>query len=361
MNGAAEVAGSAPSGLLKSRLDRVDVLVVNYNAGDWLVRTVQSIRPQGADEPNLIVVDNGSSDDSLQRLFEMADPHPNPPPHAGEDFGDGDQSAPPPRADKDQSPPRSQRVQKNLPPPPAGEGRGGGEDSNITVDRAGRNLGFAAGINRAAGQAKREFLLLLNPDCLIDPDTLARLVDELDNHPEAALVSGKVLDMHGREQRGSRRRLPTPSRIVNEMLPLGGEGLDTTDTPAPNTAIEVEAVSGACMLVRRSAFLELDGMDEAYPLHFEDLDLFARLAESGRTLRWVPDARIVHAGGRSSSHRPVAVLWAKHRGLWRYLGRHCNVESWPRWQRPLWLLALVAHAAVRTPLVWAASRLRAAK
>lgn len=313
MNGRADAPVGVRSGALENRLARVDVLVVNYNAGDWLARSLASIRPEGADDPKLIVVDNGSTDGSLAAVRSWA----------------GDAAAAP------------------------------GVDRPLTIDSVGRNTGFAAGVNRAAGHASREFLLILNPDCLIAPATLARLVDELDRHPRAALVSGKVLDGNGHEQRGSRRRLPTPSRVLNEMLPLGGEGMDVTGTPAPREAIEVEAVSGACMLVRRDAFVDVDGMDERYPLHFEDLDLFARLIRGGRTLRWVPDAEIVHAGGRSSSHRPVAVLWAKHRGLWRYLGRHC-AEQWPRWQRPLWLLALGLNAAVRTPLVWLAARLKTA-
>jgi len=119
--------------------------------------------------------------------------------------------------------------------------------------------------------------------------------------------------------------------------------------------VEVEAVSGACMLVRNAVFQQLGGMDPGYPLHFEDLDLFARLREAGWTLRWVPDFEIVHAGGRSSQTRPVGVLWAKHRGLWRYLSRHCG-DAWPLWQRPLWFGAMVVHAALRTPLAWATAR-----
>ncbi len=288
-------------------LARVDVAIVNYNAGDWLARCIESLRPDRAGEPNVIVVDNGSSDASLQAL---------------------DDAAP---------------------------GRDG-----LTVDRLDRNTGFAAGVNRAAGHASREFLLILNPDCLLAPAVLARLVEELDDHPEAALVSGKVLDCNGKEQRGSRRRLPTPRRVIGEMLRLGGERIDRTGTPAPQSSVEVEAVSGACMLVRRNAFVELGGMDERYPLHFEDLDLFARLRAAGWTLRWVPGVEIVHAGGRSSGTRPVGVLWAKHRGLWRYLARHCG-EAWPAWQRPLWFVALILHAAIRTPVAWAAGRFGAAR
>ncbi len=277
-------------------LDRVEVLIVNYNAGPWLARAIATVRPDGADAPAIRVVDNGSTDTSLEGL----------------------------------------------------------DEDRISIDRSGRNPGFAAGVNRAAAGASAEFLLLLNPDCLIRPDALARLVEELDRHPRAALVSGKVLDTEGREQRGSRRRLPTPGRVIEELLGRGRDGIDLTGTPPPDAPVEVEALSGACMLVRRMAFERVGGMDPAYPLHFEDLDLFARLAAAGWTLRWTPEVEIVHAGGRSSASRPVRVLWAKHRGLWVYLKRHCAADL-PGWQRPLWRAALTGHALLRTPWLWAAS------
>lgn len=272
-------------------LGRVSVLIVNYNAGEWLERAVGAVRPAGSADPEVIVVDNGSTDASLDAL----DVH------------------------------------------------------SVEIDRAGRNLGFAGGINRAAGHAHREFLLLLNPDCRIDPGDLERLVAELDAHPECALVSGRILGLDGREQRASRRLLPTPSRIVGELLPFSDKGIDLSRTKPPGHAIQVEAVSGACMLVRREAFERVDGLDAGFPLHFEDLDFFARLAEAGWILRWTPDVAIVHAGGQSSRRRPVGALWDKHVGLWRYLRRHCPAE-WPRWQRPLWFAALGVHFIVRVPL-----------
>jgi len=278
-------------------LGRVAVLIVNYNAGDWLARAVAAVRPAGSEEPEVIVVDNGSDDGSLDGL--------------------------------------------------AGSG--------ARIERAGRNLGFAAGINRAAAHTSRELLLLLNPDCRVSPADLVRLVAELDAHPDCALVSGRVLGLDGAEQRGSRRRLPTPARIIGDLLPFSSNGIDLSTTPAPTVAIEIEAVSGACMLVRRRVFESLGGLDAAYPLHFEDLDLFARLAGAGWTLRWVPDVAIEHAGGRSTRRRPVAVLLAKHRGLWRYLGRHCR-DAWPAWQRPVWWAALALHFVLVAPLAWLGRR-----
>lgn len=268
-------------------LTRVGVLIVNYNSGPWLARSIAQLLPDGASEPQIVVVDNGSADTSLDRI-----------------------------------------------------------DTRVRLDRAGRNLGFAGGINRAAAQCQRELLLLLNPDCLITPAALVRLVAELDAHPEAGLVSGRVVGEDGREQRASRRRLPRPRRIVGEILPISSNGINMIRTPAPNESVEVEAVSGACMLVRAEALRAVGGLDEGYPLHFEDLDLFARLGEAGWTLRWVPEVEPVHAGGKSSASRPLGVEIDKHRGLWRYLSRHCR-DQWPAWQRPLWGLALLGHLLLR--------------
>jgi len=331
-------------------LARVSILIVNYNAGDWLARSVEPLLAPETSRPEIIIVDNGSSDDSLEQLAaKTQDPHPNPPPQAGEGQKPpspeaGNESPPPSQAAVGQQPPPSEGGEESPPPPLAGEGRGGG--SGISIDRAGRNLGFAAGINRAAGQATREFLLLLNPDCRIDPAALGRLIAELDEHPEAALVSGKVVGVDGREQRGSRRKLPTPALIMHEMLPFSSNGIDLTHTPPPNRALAVEAISGACMLIRAEVFHVLGGLDESYPMHFEDLDLFRRLLDAGHAIRWVPEVEIVHAGGQSSRSRPAGVVIDKHRGLWRYLARHCSAD-WPRWQRPFWALALVIHLIVR--------------
>lgn len=340
-------------------LQRVSVLIVNYNAGKWLARAVEPFLKPESFRAEIIIVDNGSSDDSLQRLAEMnpIHPHPNPPPWAEASFGADKQACPSPRAEEGQTASHSQVSQENPPPPLAGESRGGGgnesggksEGNNITIDRAKRNLGFAAGINRAATHATGEFLLLLNPDCRIEPAALVRLVAELDEHPEAALASGKVIGRDGREQRGSRRKLPTPARIIGETLPFLSNRIDLTRDPAPEQALKVEAVSGACMLIRAEVFRAIGGMDEGYPLHFEDLDLFARLGASGWTLRWVPDVEIEHVGAQSSRTRPAGVVIDKHRGLWRYLKHHCDGQ-WPRWQRPLWALALMLHLCLRVPI-----------
>lgn len=266
---------------------RVGVLIVNYHSEGWLRRALDALSGSGASMPPVSVFDNGSSPGALRDL-----------------------------------------------------------GASVQILGCGRNLGFAAGINRARRAVRTEFLLLLNPDCLITPEGIERLVAELDRHPEAALVSGRVVGTDGAEQRGSRRRLPQPALIIGEMLGNSSKCIDLSQTPPPSGAVELEAVSGACMLVRAAVFDALGGLDEGYRLHFEDLDFMARIRQAGWTIHWVGEVQIVHAGGQSSRHRPLGVEIDKHFSLWRYLRRHCH-EQWPWWQRPLWALALLAHLGWR--------------
>ena len=219
----------------------------------------------------------------------------------------------------------------------------------LSITRSEVNLGFGPGINRLADEVTQDYMLILNPDCLLVAESLERLIEELDAWPDAALVSGRIFDMGGNEQRGSRRQLPNPKRLRNEVLRFHfSSGVDMTHLPAPETACEVEAVSGACMLVRRKHFIALGGFDTGFPMHFDDLDLMARFREAGQQIRLVPDVAISHAGGVSSRHRPLQVEFDKHRGLWRYLVKHCKAQ-WPWWSRPLWAMAISAHFAFALP------------
>ena len=267
-------------------LERVCVLIVNYNSGPWLTNCIRALRGNGAQLPAIQVLDNASDDSSALDL-------------------------------------------NNIP--------------GLEAILSRQNIGFGAGINTLAQNVTHEFILVLNPDCLIVQNGLKRLIEELDAFPSAAMCSGRVFDMSGNEQRGSRRMLPTPRRLLKEMFRLNvGEGIDLTRMPPPQSNCEVEAVSGACMLIRRDCFNELGGFDLDFPMHFEDLDLMARLAHAGHAIRLVPEVAISHAGGVSSRHRRFKVQLDKHRGLWRYLNKHCR-DQWPVWSRPLWAGAISVH------------------
>ncbi|MEE4303663.1 MAG: glycosyltransferase family 2 protein [Wenzhouxiangella sp.] len=277
----------------QSPISRVTAVIVNYNSGRWLARCIENLRGRGAASPEVIVIDNASDDGSVDILPDLP---------------------------------------------------------GVTVRRAHRNLGFGRGVNQALRSVRTEYLLIINPDCLLIPASLARLVEELDAQPDVALVSGRVFDMRGAEQRGSRRRLPTRRQVLSEVLPFSQvNGIDLTHEPAPEEPADVEAVSGACMLVRTAALEQVGGFDPRFHMHFEDLDMMARLREAGWRIRLVPSVFVSHAGGVSSRRRPIAVMWAKHKSLWRYLNKHCS-EGWGWFSRSAWWLLIHLHAMVMTPV-----------
>src|SRR5581483_2132205 len=98
----------------------------------------------------------------------------------------------------------------------------------------------------------------------------------------------------------------------------------------PAGPTEVEAISGACMMVRRAAATAVGPLDEHYFLHFEDLDWCMRFRLAGWTTLFVPAAKVVHQKGVSSRHRPLAVEYYKHRGMVRFYGKFLR-GAYPRW------------------------------
>jgi hypothetical protein len=274
---------------------RVAAIVVNFNAGEALIRCIRSVLEQD-DTTTVIVVDNASADGSADR--------------AGRQF--------------------------------AG-------DRRVTVLRNAHNPGFATAANQAvslataegAEQAAGDYLLILNPDCELRPGALVALVGALDGDPQAVLAGPLVTDIAGHPQRATLRRFPDPwvSLVtfsglwrLEPWLPVF-RGVESS-AGLPQQVTRGEAVSGACMLVRTKAFTDVGGMDEGYALHCEDLDLMYRLREGGGHCLYVPQAQVKHLQGLSSRSRPLWVHWQKHRGMQRFYlkfhaPRYAMLLRWP--------------------------------
>lgn len=237
----------------------------------------------------------------------------------------------------------------------------GNSDPRVTLVQNPRNLGFAAACNQGAALATTDYLLFINPDCRIHGSALASLLHCLESNLDAGMAGPLILNTDGSEQRGCRRYLPDPQRALMRVLGLGKPdaygrvaGVDLTGAPLPSGPAEVEAISGACMLVRRGIFEKIGGWDEGYFLHCEDLDLCMRLRRAGFRTLFVPDALVTHVQGVSSRGLKVFVLWHKHRGMWRYFSKFQRSMS------SAWLIALVwfgiwARFLVLLPGAWLAS------
>jgi len=235
-------------------------------------------------------------------------------------------------------------------------------DARVRLRELGANLGFGAAMNRGAAVAQGDWLLLLNPDCLLAADTLARLLAAAQ---DGALVGAVVCDARGRPDAAAWRRAPTLRRVLCMMSGLARfesrwptlAGVNRRDA-LPVATVPVEALSGALLLLPRAVFARIGGFDERYFLHFEDLDLCARAHAVAVPLRLAGAVRVLHAKGGSSGGRALFVARHKHRGLLRYLRTHdAAARRWP-WRALLPALAWL-HFALQAPrLAWRDARAR---
>lgn len=199
----------------------------------------------------------------------------------------------------------------------------GGEVPNgrIQVVRNDKNYGFARGVNQFLTLASADYLLILNPDCVVAAGTLEAVSDVLDRDSSVGMAGCLLQNPDGSEQRGGRRKIPDPWNSLKRVFmgrARASRGFDLVGSALPDQPVEVEAISGAFMLVRRAALKVVGLMDEGYFLHCEDLDWCMRFRQAGWKIVFVPGSAVTHYQGASSRAHPVFVLWHKHRSMWRF-------------------------------------------
>lgn len=179
------------------------------------------------------------------------------------------------------------------------------------------NPGFAAACNQGADASEAFWLAFVNPDCLVQVDTLQRLCTHLGGHPDVGLLGADLVDEHGVRDGAARRHDPDFVAMLRSPA-----ARDLSVAADDREAVQrVDAVSGALMVVGRALYRAVGGFDASYRLHAEDLDLCRRVRASGAAIAVANDVRVVHLRGVSSRSRPLFVEWHKHRGLWRYFRR----------------------------------------
>jgi hypothetical protein len=191
------------------------------------------------------------------------------------------------------------------------------------------NPGFSVACNQGARELDTPWLAFVNPDCLVEADTFTRML-ALVSPLSPTLLGADLVDETGRRDPAARRRAPDFARMLHGVLrnPAGKSQLAVAiDDTAPLQ--EVEAVSGALMLVPRALFQRIGGFDEGYRLHAEDLDLCRRVRDAGGSVAVANAVRVLHVRGVSSRSRPVFVEWHKHRGLWRYFSKFESAARGP--------------------------------
>jgi GT2 family glycosyltransferase len=236
----------------------VTVVIVNFNGGDHLTRCLECLARQTVIPERIVVIDNASTDGSLDAARETiaADPVLAP---------------------------------------------------RTTLDAAGENLGFAAGSNRGIAMATTEFVALLNPDACADPAWLGALLAAAAAHPECAAFGSRQM------QAGQEGILDGIGDRWHSSGLAWREGHGRRLRPADLEPREIFSACGAAVLYRRAAALAVGGFDEDYFCFGEDVDLGYRLRLAGHRARFVPEAVVEHVGGASSSSDLATYLG--HRNL----------------------------------------------
>lgn len=246
-------------------MDQCDAVIVNFNAGGFLRDAVESLL-QSASVARVYIVDNASDDASLAFL-ELT------------------------------------------------------QTGRVTVIRNTANIGFAAACNVGLARSTSESVLLLNPDCRVLEGAVEYLIKWLRSDARVGMVGPLLLNPDGSEQAGGRRKFPMPRLVIERAIAATwlGQYLPTRrgpfSEPLPSQAAAVEAISGACMMVRRASATAVGPLDEGYFLHCEDLDWCMRFHQQGWRVLFVPEARVIHVKGVSSRRRPLAAEYHKHRGM----------------------------------------------
>lgn len=168
-----------------------------------------------------------------------------------------------------------------------------------------RNVGFASANNQGIAISQERYILLLNSDTRVPPDTLPSLTEFMQAHPEAGACSPRLVHPDGRPQAFAFGGDPTPGyllrRVVNHLLLR--RSLHNWET---NQIQEVDWVSGACLLARREAVAQAGPLDENIFMYFEDNDWCLRIRRQGWKIYYVPSVPILHLGGQSLAQNPAA-------------------------------------------------------
>jgi len=201
----------------------------------------------------------------------------------------------------------------------------------VTLVANATNVGFGRGVNQALARARAPFVLIMNPDCQLQPGALAALEAELRGEPQCAIAGPRILNPDGSVQ-GSARGDPdmftgffgrsTALRRLVPWLAVSRRNVRDVSVPAGAPSLAVDWLSGACVLARREALVAESGFDERYFLYWEDADLCRRLRTRGYEVRYVPAASAVHRVGLSSRTARAPSVRAFHESAYLYYATH---------------------------------------
>lgn len=254
----------------------IAIIIVNWNTRDILGQCLQSVfASQTAKQFEVWVVDNGSSDGSKQMIKEIY-------PHT--------------------------RLISN-----------------------GDNVGFARANNQAVELSSGDYVMLLNPDTMVEKDVIEILANYLDQNPEIGAVGPRLLNPDGTLQESAYPE-PTLPREFWRMFHLDRFHYYAEypmDSWSEEVAREVDVLMGACLLIRRKALDQVGLLDEEFFVYSEEVDLCTRIRNFGWRISWLPTVKVLHLGGQSTQQVQQEMFLQLYKGKIQYFRKHHSaIEVW---------------------------------
>lgn len=191
------------------------------------------------------------------------------------------------------------------------------------------NTGFSVANNQAIALATGEYILLLNPDTVVQEDTFIKTLRFMDENPQAGGLGVKMLDGQGNYAPESKRGLPTPSVAFYKMFGLSklfpkskkfGK-YHLTYLPE-NETCEIDVMSGAFMLMRKSVLDTIGWLDETFFMYGEDIDLSYRITKAGHKNYYFPETQIIHYKGESTKRRSINYVVVFYKAMAIFSRKH---------------------------------------
>lgn len=264
--------------MLSSEID-ISVIIVNYNVKDLLLQCLRSIQQAAKNiSVEIIVIDNHSSDGSVNFL-------------------------------------------KPLFP-------------SVEFISLKENIGFGRANNIGIEKAKGRYILILNPDTILEEETLEVMRDYMEAHPEVGIAGCKVLNPDGTFQLACRRGFPTPWSAfcklfgLQKLFPKSRFFAKYNQTFKDiNESYNIDAVVGAFMFCRKEVFDDLDGFDPDFFMYAEDIDLCYRASKNGWKIAYVHSTSIIHYKGESTKRSSINEVKHFYKAMEIYSKKHFSGSS----------------------------------
>ncbi|MEI6899746.1 MAG: glycosyltransferase, partial [Bacteroidota bacterium] len=196
------------------------------------------------------------------------------------------------------------------------------------------NAGFSMANNQAIKKAHGDYILLLNPDTIVEDDTLRKSVQFMDDHPDAGGLGVKMLDGKGKFLPESKRSLPSPSVAFYKIFGLaslfpkskvfGKYHLGFLDKEKTHS---IDVLSGAFMMLRKKVLDQIGHLDESFFMYGEDIDLSYRITQAGYKNYYYPGTRIIHYKGESTKKSSLNYVFLFYNAMIIFARKHYSQKN----------------------------------